>query len=213
MHTQPKTRTRVLSALALSLALGGGLAACGDDIDGAETAQVSTTEHNAADVAFASDMIQHHAQALSMVDLTLDRDLDPEVQGLAEDIRAAQGPEIETMADWLTTWGEDVPETMRDHVNSGHDTGDISESMEGMDVGDEMPGMMTADDMSALENASAAEFQDMWLQMMIEHHEGAVEMAGTEQGDGQFKDAVDLAGQIVDSQTQEIDTMKSLLDS
>ncbi len=213
MHTQPRTRTRVLSALALSLALGGVLGACGDDTDPSETAQVSTTEHNAADVAFASDMIQHHAQALSMVDLTLDRDLDPEVQGLAEDIRAAQGPEIETMADWLTTWGEDVPETMRDHVNSGHDTGDMSESLEGMDGMDEMPGMMTADDMSTLENASDAEFQDMWLQMMVEHHEGAVEMAETEQEDGQFKDAVDLAGQIVDSQTQEIDTMKSLLDS
>lgn len=208
MHTQPKTRTRVLSALALSLALGGVLAGCGDDTDPAETAQVSTSEHNDSDVAFASDMIQHHAQALSMVDLTLDRDLDPEVQVLAEDIRAAQGPEIETMADWLTTWGEDVPETMRDHANSGHDTGDISESMEGMD---EMPGMMTADDMSALKNASDADFQDKWLQMMIEHHEGAVEMGEAEQEDGQFKDAVDLAGQIVDSQTQEIATMKSLL--
>lgn len=213
MHTQPKTRTRVLSALALSLALGGVLAACGGDTEPAETAQVSTTEHNTADVTFASDMIQHHAQALSMVDLTLERDLDPEVQGLAEDIRAAQGPEIETMADWLTTWGEDVPETMRDHVNSGHDSGDMSESMEGMEGVDEMPGMMTADDLSALENASDAEFQDMWLQMMIKHHEGAVEMAETEQEDGQFKDAVDLAGQIADSQTQEIDTMKSLLDS
>lgn len=210
MHTQPKTRTRVLSALALSLALGGVLAACGGDTDPVETAQISTTEHNAADVAFASDMIQHHAQALSMVDLTLDRNLDPEVQGLAEGIRAAQGPEIETMADWLTAWGEDVPETMRDHVNSGHDSGDMSERMDGMD---EMPGMMTADEMSALENASDAEFQDMWLQMMIEHHEGAVEMAETEQEDGQFKETVDLAGQIVDSQTQEIDTMKSLLDS
>lgn len=210
MHTQPKTRTRVLSALALSLALGGVLAGCGDDTDPAETAQVSTSEHNDSDVAFASDMIQHHAQALSMVDLTLDRDLDPEVQVLAEDIRAAQGPEIETMADWLTTWGEDVPETMRDHANSGHDTGDISESMEGMD---EMPGMMTADDMSALKNASDADFQDKWLQMMIEHHEGAVEMGEAEQEDGQFKDAVDLAGQIVDSQTQEIATMKSLLAS
>ena len=140
MHTQPKTRTRVLSALALSLALGGGLTACGDDTDSAATAQVSTTEHNAADVAFAGDIIQHHAQALSMVDLTLDRVLDPEVQGLAEDIRAAQGPEIETMADWLTAWGEDIPETMRDHVNSGHDTGDMSESMEGWTAGTRCPG-------------------------------------------------------------------------
>ena len=213
MHAKNKTRTRALSAFALTLALGAGLTACGDDTsDAAGQAEVSTTEHNDADVAFASDMITHHAQALSMVDLTLKRELDPEVQALAEDIRDAQGPEIETMADWLTQWGEDVPETMRDHVNSGHDMGDMSDNMDDMGH-DDMPGMMTSEDMDALENASDAEFQDMWLEMMIDHHEGAIEMAETEQEDGQFKDAVDLAGQIADSQTQEIDTMKSLLDS
>jgi uncharacterized protein (DUF305 family) len=216
MHTTPKTRTRALSAIALTLALGAGLTACGDDAGNSGSSgsatEVSTTEHNDADVTFASDMITHHAQALSMVDLTIDRDLDPEVQALAEDIRAAQGPEIETMADWLTQWGEEVPETMRDHANAGHDMGDMSDSMDDMGH-DDMPGMMSADDMDALENASDAEFQEMWLEMMVEHHEGAVEMAETEQSDGQFKDAVDLAGQIIDAQKQEIDTMQGLLDS
>ncbi|WP_439939263.1 DUF305 domain-containing protein [Nocardia sp. N13] len=212
MHTT-KTRTRALGAIALTLALGAGLTACGDDTaDAAGKAEVSTTEHNDADVAFASDMITHHAQALSMVDLTLDRPLDPEVQALAEDIREAQAPEIETMADWLTSWGEDVPATMRDHVNGGHDMDDMSDNMDGMDH-DEMPGMMTADDIDELENAGDDQFQDMWLQMMIEHHEGAVEMAEAEQEDGRFKDAVDLAGQIIDAQNQEIGTMKGLLES
>ena len=203
MHSNTRPRTRALGALAFTLALGVGLTACGSDTsDAATKAEVSTTEHNDADVAFASDMIVHHAQALSMVDLTLDRDLDPEVQALAEDIRGAQGPEIETMADWLTTWGEDVPATMRDHVNSGHDMDDMGH--------DDMPGTMTADDIDELENSSDAEFQDTWLDMMIEHHEGAVEMAQTEQSDGRFKDAVDLAGQIIDAQRQELDTMKHL---
>jgi uncharacterized protein (DUF305 family) len=215
MHHTTKT-TRALSAIALTLALGAGLTACGDDNSeagsSAGTAEVSTTEHNDADVTFASDMITHHAQALSMVDLTVDRPLDPEVQALAEDIRAAQGPEIETMADWLTKWGEEVPETMRDHANAGHDMGDMSDTMDDMGHGD-MPGMMTAEDMDDLENASDAEFQDMWLEMMVEHHEGAVEMAETEQSDGQFKDAVDLAGQIIDAQQKEIETMNGLLDS
>lgn len=212
MHTT-KTRTRALGAIALTLALGVGLTACGDDAsDAAGKAEVSTTEHNDADVAFASDMITHHAQALSMVDLTLDRPLDPEVQALAEDIREAQAPEIETMADWLTSWGEDVPATMRDHVNGGHDMDDMSDNMDGMDH-DDMPGMMTADDIDELENAGDDQFQDMWLQMMIEHHEGAVEMAEAEQEDGRFKDAVDLAGRIIDAQNQEIDTMKDLLES
>jgi len=215
MHRKTSTRTRALAAVALTLALGAGLTACGDDNDtSGSSAEVSTTEHNDADVTFATEMIQHHAQALSMVDLTLDRPLNPEVQAIAEDIRAAQGPEIETMADWLTKWGEKVPETMRDHANAGHDMGDMSDTMNGMDHGgSEMPGMMTAEDMDALENASDEEFQDMWLQMMVEHHEGAVEMAQAEQSDGQFKDAVDLAGQIVDAQKQEIDTMNGLLGS
>jgi uncharacterized protein (DUF305 family) len=209
-----KTRTRALGAVALTLALGAGLSACGDDTSDAagSSAEVSTTEHNDADVAFASDMITHHAQALSMVDLTLDRPLDPEVQALAEDIRDAQGPEIETMADWLTKWGEKVPETMRDHANAGHDMDDMSDNMDDMGHAD-MPGMMTADDVDELENADDDEFQDMWLEMMIEHHEGAVEMSATEQEDGRFKDAVDLAGQIIDSQGQEIALMKELLES
>ncbi len=96
---------------------------CGSDASNAEPSSrssVSATEHNQADVTFASDMVQHHAQALSMVDLTTGRDLDPAVRALGEDIRAAQAPEIETMSDWLQTWGEEVPETVRDHAHGGH---------------------------------------------------------------------------------------------
>jgi len=144
-----------------------------------------------------------------MVDLTRNRPLDPEVQQLAEQIRDAQAPEIETFTDWLTDWDEEIPETMRDHANAGHDMDDMGDSMEGMDS--DMPGMMSADDMTALKDASDADFQTMWLEMMVEHHEGAVEMAQTETEDGQYKPAIDLADTIVSSQTEEIDTMKGLL--
>ncbi|MFJ9391343.1 DUF305 domain-containing protein [Nocardioides sp. NPDC101246] len=192
------------------------LSACGGSDEEAEKPQkLSETEYNKADVTFATEMIQHHAQAMAMVDLTMDRTLDPEVQELADAIRAAQSPEIETMSGWLLQWGEDVPATIRDHVNGGHeghgDDGDssMSDSMEGMDA--DMPGMMSADDMDALEKASDAEFQDMWLEMMVEHHEGAVEMSEIEQGEGRFKPAVDLAGTIIESQSTEIDTMEKLL--
>ena len=203
--------TRALGSLSLGLALAVGLSACGDDADNS-SAQVSVTEHNDADVAFASDMIQHHAQALAMVDLTMDRPLDPEVEALAEDVRAAQALEIETLAGWLTDWDEQIPETIRDHVNAGHGAGDLSDSMRDLDHGD-MPGMMSADDIDALENTSDTEFQEMWLEMMIEHHEGAIEMAKAEQEDGRYKPAVDLAGDIVDSQSQEVATMQDLLSS
>jgi uncharacterized protein (DUF305 family) len=199
----------LIGSLTLGLALT--LTACGNDDEpaGDTSAQVSATEHNDADVAFATDMIQHHAQALSMVDLTVDRTLDPEVQQLADDIREAQGPEIETMSDWLQEWDEEVPETMRDHSNAGHDMEGMGDSMEGLDS--DMPGMMSADDFDELENASDSEFQTMWLEMMVEHHEGAVEMAQDQQENGQYQPAVDLAGDVVDTQTAEIDTMKALL--
>ncbi len=194
--------TRAL--MALTLALTVLLTACGNDDTETTNEPLSSTEHNDADVAFASEMIQHHAQALTMVDLTLERPLSPEVQALAEQIRAAQGPEIETMADWLTEWGEDVPETMRDHSNAEQDMGDMG------DLGD-MPGMMSGDQMAALEESGDAEFEALWLEMMVEHHEGAVQMAEAERSEGRYQPAVDLAGEIVSSQTDEIATMRDLL--
>jgi uncharacterized protein (DUF305 family) len=189
-------------ALGLSLALTG----CGSDDSEGSSTTVSTTEHNKADVTFATHMIQQHAQALSMVDMTMGRDLDPKVAALAEDIRQAQAPEIETMSGWLQEWGEDIPETVRDHANAESD-------MEGMDsdTGTDLPGMMSDDDMAALEGASDAEFQDMWLEMMVRHHEGALQMAKTEEVDGQFKAAVDLSKKIQRAQTAEIGTLKNLL--
>jgi len=203
-----KRITGALAATVLTAALALSTAACDDS--GPDTSpDTSTTEHNAADVAFATDMIQHHAQALSMVDLTMERALDPGVSQLAEQIREAQAPEIETFTDWLTTWDEEVPETMRDHTNAGHGADDMAESMEGTDT--DMPGMMSADDMQALADAPDAEFQSMWLEMMIEHHTGAIEMAEAEQADGRFKPAIDLAAAIVASQSAEIDTMRTLL--
>jgi uncharacterized protein (DUF305 family) len=199
--------------VALVLAAGLLMSACGDDQDGGSD-ESGSADHNDADVAFAGDMIQHHAQALAMVDLTVERQLDPEVQALAEAIRAAQGPEIETMSDWLTEWDEPVPATVRDHVNAeGGEHGEHGDDgMADDDTGMDMPGMMSDGQMEELEAASDAEFQDLFLEMMVEHHEGAVEMARTEQDDGRYPPAVALAEQIETAQEAEIETMRSLLD-
>ena len=206
LNTRARTTRAALGVLTLGLALV--LGACGaDDSASDDAAEASTTEHNDADVGFATDMIQHHAQALTMVDLTAGRTLDPEVQQLAEDIRAAQTPEIEEMTDWLTSWSEDVPETIRDHTNAHGDMGNT----DGDDMGQDMPGMMSQDDLEDLKNASDADFQDMWLEMMVEHHTGAVQMATTEQERGQYASAIDLSGRIIESQTKEIETMNGLL--
>lgn len=203
------TIKKKLQIAVLASAVALSLTACGGD-DDAEPTDVRTAGNgelfNDADVEFATAMIPHHAQALEMVDLTVGRDLSPEVQALAAQIREAQAPEVEQMTDWLTAWEEPVPETSLNHANAegeGHD-------MDGMDV-DEMPGMMSADEMDELEAAADADFEAMFLEMMIEHHQGAVEMAETEQSDGEYADAIKLAEAIETSQTAEIETMEGLL--
>ncbi|MDQ4052214.1 MAG: DUF305 domain-containing protein [Actinomycetota bacterium] len=185
-----------IASLGLGLSL---LVGCGDDGD--DPAAVQTAPNgdvfNEADVEFATEMIPHHAEALEMVDQTVGRDLSPDVQALAAQIREAQAPEVEEMTDWLTAWEEPVPETSLDHANAeghGHDEGG-------------------ADEMDELEAASDAEFEPLFLEMMIEHHQGAVEMAETEQSDGEYADAIALAEAIEKSQTSEIETMEQLLGS
>ena len=164
----------------------------------------ASAEFNDADVAFATEMIPHHAQALEMVDMTRGRELSPEFEQLTQQILAAQGPEIEQMAGWLRDWDQPVPETSRDHVNS-HD-------MEGMDMGD-MPGMMSPEEMADVEGMQGSGFEQMWLTMMNVHHEAAVEMAGAEQANGEFPDAISLAEGIATSQQTEIEQMQAMLAS
>ncbi|MFH8804646.1 DUF305 domain-containing protein [Streptomyces sp. NPDC017936] len=186
------------------------LAACGGD-DGssaaghgghdsvsasaAASASVSQGRHNAADVAFAKGMIPHHRQAVEMADLAPERAESPEVKKLAEDIKKAQDPEIETLSGWLTSWGEEVPaEGGMDHSVHGG-----------------MEGMMSAEEITGLENASGEAFDTAFMEMMIKHHEGAVEMARTEQADGAHAPAKAMADDIVTSQSAEIQQMNKLL--
>ncbi len=197
----------------LVLGVGLALSGCGSDEGAADqdASDVQTAGNgdvfNDADVEFASQMIPHHAQAIQMVVLTEGRPLDPEVADLADAVRAAQAPEVEQMVDWLTAWGKEVPETSLDHSNAGHDMHEMA-PMEGMD---DMPGMMTADEMQALVDAPDADFQDLWLEMMIRHHEGAIEMAEAQTENGRFEPAITLAEEIEAAQKAEIETMRALL--
>ncbi|MBU2074971.1 MAG: DUF305 domain-containing protein [Actinobacteria bacterium] len=184
-----KTLTAALLAASLLT-----LAACGNE-DGSDSA----AGHNDTDVAFAQQMIPHHQQAVEMAQLAETRAESAEVKSVAADIKAAQDPEIETMTGWLESWGEDVP----DQDMSGMDHGDMSS--------DDMAGMMTEEEMGDLEGSSGSEFDQMFLTMMIAHHEGAIEMAQTEQAEGEFLDALALAEEIESVQTEEIQTMQELL--
>jgi uncharacterized protein (DUF305 family) len=153
-------------------------------------------------------MIPHHQQAVEMSDMLLAKEgIDPRVVSLAEQIKAAQAPEIETMRGWLNDWGIAATPPMTSGM-PGHDMPGHG-NMPGM-TGE---GMMSPDDMAALQNAQGAEASRLFLAQMIEHHKGAISMAQTEIDTGQFAPAVDMARTIMSSQQKEIGSMEQLLQS
>ena len=201
-ETMKKTHTP--RVVALLLVLGLALTACSDT----ESSGGTSERHNDQDVAFATEMILHHAQAVRMSDMAADRAESQDVKDLAADISAAQGPEIEQMSAWLEAWDEDVPETPMGDMD-GMDHGDMG----GMEDMEDMPGMMSSEEMDELEAASGAQFDEMFLSMMIEHHEGAIDMARTEQAEGENPEAIALAETIERNQSKEIQSMEELLAS
>ncbi|WP_030674413.1 DUF305 domain-containing protein [Streptomyces cellulosae] len=196
------------------------LAACGGDSDSGSgghdmgsmnsesagpsasaSASAKAGAHNDADVDFSTEMIQHHRQAVTMANLAADRASSQEVKDLAAKIKGAQDPEIKTMSGWLTAWGEEVPEDMSSMPGMDHDMSSMPD----------MPGMMSSEDMGKLDKASGTEFDKMFLEMMVQHHEGAVEMAKTEKAKGEYGPAVKLADDVITAQTAEIQQMNKML--
>ena len=193
--------TSRLAIPAASAVLILALSACGSGDDshstmpGAGTTSSSTadgtTTASSGDVEFAQMMIPHHEQAVEMADLALSNDTaSPEVKALAGQIKAAQDPEIQTMQGWLSQWG-----ASQSSGSMAHGSG----------------GMMSDDDMSSLMGASGPEFNQMWLTMMIEHHEGAVEMAQDVLATTSNPEVEQLATAVVQGQEKEITTMKEML--
>ncbi|MBT2541793.1 DUF305 domain-containing protein [Streptomyces sp. ISL-44] len=206
-HRSVMRRTAAVAAAGAAAVV---LAACGSNGDStaghdghisgqpsmSASAPAAQGQHNAADVAFSKGMIPHHRQAVEMADLAPSRAESAEVKTLAEEIKKAQDPEIKTMSGWLTSWGEQVPaEGAMDH--SAHGAG--------------MAGMMSAEEMAKLEKSSGKAFDTAFMELMIKHHEGAVAMARTEQKDGAYQPAKDMAAAIITSQTAEITRMNQLL--
>jgi uncharacterized protein (DUF305 family) len=181
----------------------------------------ATATFNDADVAFAQMMIVHHQGAIQMADLAPSRAQNQDVLALAARIKAAQAPEIDQMTSWLTAWGA-APSMMSGSATSGMGGMDMGGmDMGGMDMGGttsaaessamSMPGMMSGDQMQQLESASGAAFDKMFLELMIVHHQGAIEMAETEIADGSNPEAVALAQKIKSDQTAEIAEIQALL--
>lgn len=160
----------------------------------AGTADISE-EHNDADVMFAEMMIPHHRQAVDMSETLLAKDgISTEVAEFAQKVIDAQGPEIDRMNAMLEAWGQD-PVTRAGEM-AGHGN---------------MRGMMSEEDMAALDAAEGTEASRLYLEQMIRHHRGAVDMARDEVNDGQNPEAVALAEDIIDAQESEIAEMEQLL--
>lgn len=152
--------------------------------------------HSQADIAFATQMIPHHRQAVQMADMALTRATNADVKTLAQTIKAAQDPEIVQMSGWLAGWPQAIPSSSTNGMGGMDHTG---------------TGMMSDADMTGLSKATGAAFDRMWVSMMIRHHQGAVTMATTEQSTGQNPDAKKLAQSIITSQTAQITQLTALL--
>ncbi|MEV0736794.1 DUF305 domain-containing protein [Streptomyces sp. NPDC050549] len=191
--------TAVTAALVLTACGGSGghdMGSMNSDSSPSATASAKAGAHNAAAVSLSTEMIQHHRQAIEMADLADSRASSREVKDLATKIKGAQDPEIKTMSSWLTAWGEEVPADMS---GMSHD------------MSFSMPGMMSSDDTDELKNASGTEFDKMFVDMMVQHHQGAIKMATTEKADGKYGPATKLADDVITAQTAEIKEMNKML--
>ncbi|GAA1017520.1 hypothetical protein Aple_032020 [Acrocarpospora pleiomorpha] len=203
-NSRPSLRRAALTvaagagAVVLLAACGGDDSVSGQDMTGGTPAAAAAgaqpgASFNDADVMFAQMMIPHHQQAVEMAELAETRAGDAEVRDLAAKIKAAQDPEIVMLRGRLTAWGE-------------------PEAPEGGHSGHSMPGMMPEDDMKKLEASTGAEFDRLFSQLMIVHHNGAIEMARTEQAQGADPEAKALARTIGTAQRAEVERMQKIID-
>ncbi len=162
-------------------------------------------DYTPADVAFMTGMIGHHAQAVVMSRWVPTHGADPAVRILASRIINSQQDEIATMQRWLRDRNQPVPDTTPAAMQM---------EMGGMGHEMHMPGMLTAVQMKELEAARGAEFDQLFLRSMIQHHGGALTMVkelfatnGAAQDEATFK----LASDINADQTTEIARMQTVL--
>ncbi|WP_367324986.1 DUF305 domain-containing protein [Streptomyces sp. HUAS ZL42] len=145
---------------------------------------------NSADAAYVRMMIEHHSQALEMTELAPDRAGSSDLKRLAERIAAAQGPEITSMRSWLKTHGEEERGGGHDHAA--------------------MPGMATEAQLKQLRATRGKAFDDLFLTLMIAHHEGAITMATDVKAQGNNIQVEEMADDVVAQQTSEITRMRDM---
>ncbi|MGW5054584.1 DUF305 domain-containing protein [Actinokineospora sp. NPDC004072] len=157
-----------------------------------QDAEVDVPEPNEADIAFVRGMIAHHQQAVVMSALAPERAADERVRGLAARIHDVQGPEIGMLNRWLTR--NDLPAVNPADAHA-HPA---------------MPGMATAEELAALAAAKGPEFDRLFLDLMIRHHEGAIEMALAVQTTGVDVRVQEIADDVIAEQADEIRRMRAM---
>lgn len=195
----------VLAACLVSAALLVG-ARLGDE----SSAHAATPDDASVDTGFARDMQRHHAQAVEMSLLVLNGSGDPEIRTLASDILLTQQQQVGQMYAWLEDWGlsqttsADPMQWMSEHADH---SGGMGHSMAGSD----MPGMATDQQLEALAATRPGEVDRRFLQLMIPHHAGALDMAQYAADHAANAQVRHLAAAIVAAQNNELTVLGDLL--
>jgi uncharacterized protein (DUF305 family) len=197
----------VAAALAVGVVLGSVLV---------RQSPYTVPSTTSVDAGFARDMQAHHRQAVELSRLVRDRTDDEELRVLALDIMLTQDNQAGQMAGWLATWG--LPQksnqapmawagTEHEHAAA---TSDDGEAVQGLAA---MPGWVSNADLARLEAAQGVDAERLYLQLMIPHHQGGVEMAQMAVDRAQGAQVTALAQSIVTSQQAEITVLQSMLDA
>ncbi len=178
-----------------------------------DASKIADTRFSPDDVIFLQEMIPHHQQAVEMAVLVKDRTNNAELVDLAGRIEATQADEIAFMQDWLRERGQMVPDPKMGHHGDMHG----GKGMPAMDMKRmaEM-GMATPEQMAALAAAKGTAFDALFLELMIAHHDGAVEMAEDlleKRGSAYDPVLFEFVNDIINDQTTEIERMNALLAS
>ncbi|MFB8387382.1 DUF305 domain-containing protein [Microbacterium sp. NPDC055910] len=161
-----------------------------------EAAAIQSEPHNDADVVFVRDMMHHHSQALIMTSYVEERTSNRDIRLLAERMDMSQSAELERFEAWLQARGEAPRDPDAGHAAHA-----------------DMPGLLTDAELAQLEAARDAAFDRLFLELMIKHHEGAVEMVIDlyASGGGRETELDVMAGHIEADQGIEISRMQEML--
>lgn len=163
-----------------------------------------TLRPNVADTQFMQHMIVHHAQGLVMTELVTERTENEQLWLLAERIELSQNTEIGQMQRWLVNHGREVPKP------------DPSHAQHGAGAHHSMPGMLTNEELAKLSQSRGSTFDRLFLELMIQHHEGALVMVGElfgSQGAAQNTEVFQIASEVDADQRAEISRMRVMLEA